>query len=149
MDEAISLIEGSLVKIASPCFAVLYARLAMTGLFRHCEATNKPNPRTRMYEVIMRELKTNPCTFLILGHIEKTRTFFQYAATEAISFIQGSLVKIASPCFVALYARLAMTGLFHHWFLGSYHFRLAPPTKKTKTFYIKYRCFYIMSIKSF
>ena len=32
----------------------------------------------------MRELKTNSCTFLILGHIEKTRSIFQYAVTEAI-----------------------------------------------------------------
>ena len=56
----------------------------------------------------MRELKTNPCTFLILGHIEKTRTFFQYAVTEAISHDccfatlaegtpQTTLAKMLSP----------------------------------------------------
>ena len=33
----------------------------------------------------MRELKKNSCIFLILVHIEKTRRFFQYAVTEAIS----------------------------------------------------------------
>ncbi|MBQ7612783.1 MAG: hypothetical protein IJU92_06915, partial [Spirochaetaceae bacterium] len=57
--------------------------------------TNTPNPRTRMYEVVMRELKTNSCTFLILGHIEKTRSFFQYAVTEAISRV----ARITLDCF--------------------------------------------------